>query len=393
MNSTQYEEYNNKIEQIDDPVKLQEEFAKRADEIADKSRYQTLASLVGGWGSIALFLLTGALTGWGLGVLLVVASIAGGGILASVTTGLLGRWRYGKYFRAIATQEKLIKLQNSKQLVSEKEKMRLEIKLSKDLNACVKKRLISRKEADWRLGTIKRPEILGQDTVLESKDRVRVEAQNFNQILDDFMLDTGRLMSSFAHEFDGRKGDRSPDQRFEGKLIVEAPRRGDDGVPLVDESGNPIITKCEFEVKSEKDYAKVLRGISENLKEKCENNMLAFPVTITARDIYDNPIQVDGEVASFEIGKANSSILLGDNNPLENLSKSILDNLPIAEDEDEDDLEFEQEDESDFEQVGNFEDIAVDLEEPSKIDLGEKTTQFDQHNKGASRREEPVQCR
>ena len=331
MNRAEYNAYDSKMANIVDPEKLKKELEINHQRIEKTSKYPTFASLVSGWGFLALFLLTGFLSGWTVGVLWVVATIAGAGIASSAIAGLIGHIKYRKYFRALKTQERLAKLQDDGSNHFDKVRLRLEKSLSQDLAYCVRKRMISRREADLRRQVL-RPVVLPEDALTQEQERIREESILLNQTMSNFKRDAEACYATNGNYegIDKLKDNISDDKHFEGKISVNAQERDEMGNPKVDGEGKPVMIGAEFNAYNDKDFALLLKGISQNLRNKLDSNVLPLPISIQVYDKDGNILDVSSDGSGvIIITNTDGEVIKGESNPLDIVADDILSKLPI----------------------------------------------------------------
>lgn len=331
MNRAEYNVYDSKMANINDPIQLKTELENSKQRIEKNSKYPTIASLGSGWGFLALFLLTGFLSGWTVGVLWVVATIAGVGIASSAIAGLIGHIKYRKYFRALKTQERLAKLQDDGSNHFDKLRLRLERSLSKDLAHCVKKRMISHREADLRRRVL-RPVVLSEDALANEQERIREEAATLNQTMMNFKAEAESRCAAEGSKAENNKlkDNISDVKHFEGIISVNAQERDEAGNPKVDEAGNPVMIGANFNAYSDKEFALLLKGISQNLKNKLDSNTLPLPISIQVCDKDGNALDISSDGSgAIVIKNTDGEVIKGESNPLDIVADSILSKLPI----------------------------------------------------------------
>lgn len=357
MRKAEFEKYNEKINALTDVNEIQNALAANEQKIRTQSKYPTAVSLCGGWGSLALFLLTGLLSGWTLGVLWVVASIAGAGIISSAVAGIVGHFKYHRYFRALKTQERLAKIMKGDQNYSDALRMRLENRLNKDLAYCRRKRMISDREFEIRKNPL-RPVVVNDGVLPQTVDEIKEEAERCNATMRDFKCNVEEMLTSDAGKFDSHKDNMSEKGHFEGAVVVSANELNEDGTIKYDESNNPSILKTEFPAQSDKDLARLLEGISKNFKDKLASGSLPLPVTIEVLDKEGNAINMavenEEEMTKLVFGQLNRNLLEAEQTPLDIYAKNILEQLPKIDgaNKDEEQHEEEQVEQQDEEKEG-----------------------------------------
>lgn len=331
MNRAQYLAYDNKMQSITDPVELQAAMDANKANITQRSKYPTFASLGAGWGFVALFLLTGFLSGWTVGVLWVVATIASAGLASSVIAGIAGYLKYHKYFRALKTREKLAKLQKDGKNHFDKERMRLETRLNKDLAYCRRKRLISSREVEVLGNALPRPEVLPEDVVSAEREKIKAEAEALNHTMEGLQDDTLLAMADEREKCKVFDENISKGQHFEGVVEVSAQARDEDGKPKVNENGEPVLLGANFNALSDKDFALLLKGIATNLGQKYDSDALPLPITIQTMDRSGNMLDaLNNGTGTIIIDRANVEAILKDGSPLIQFADNIISQLPPA---------------------------------------------------------------
>lgn len=332
MNKAEFNAYNYKMEQLKhkDPKAFRAVMEQNGEDIKKKSHYPTFASLFSGWGFLALFLLTGFLSGWTVGVLWVVATIAGAGIMGSAIGGLVGHFKYHKYFRALKTRQRLEALQKDGKNHTDQYRLKLEQKLNKDLAYCRAKRLISDAECSYYGNVLTRPQVLADDAVARKKAEIADEARRMNEAMQTFGDDANLIISQKRVELNKASlGDNiEPDRHFVGAVQVRTQKRDAEGKPVVDENGQPAYNDNKFDANSDKDFALILDSISQKLKERMRECSVPFPVTIQCFNGKGELIDILAD-AKGEIVFINGDMLTSDKNPLESTARSIYDRLPF----------------------------------------------------------------
>lgn len=341
MDKAEFEKYNEKMSKITDVAKLQKAIIENEDDIRKKAKMPALASLGGGWGSLALLLLTGFLTGWTFGVFWIVAAIAGAGILASGVAGLAGYMKYRKYFRAIRTQKRLQQMLDEPENKNEKKRARLERSLNKDLDYCRRKCLISDAERNYRMNSFGRPVVRDSaEASALAEEEVRAEVLAHQQTMSTFADAVASQIAeeSFVAKYAPLKDNIDDRRPMNATILVKGCDFDEQGFIKCDEtSGEREYIEAQFLAESDKDCAKYLRGISQNIKNKLADNSLRLPISIQILDDEGNPkvITVDGaNLTELEFGDKNRVLLEAEDNFLDKLAESIeADLVPEVEEE------------------------------------------------------------
>lgn len=338
MKKSGFIEYDKEMSEINDPKELKARIEENSGKIQKKSKLPVAASLMGGWGSLALFLLTGFLSGWTVGVLWVVASIAGAGILSSAVAGFVGHLKYGRFFRAMRNREKLLKLKEDNKDHFDAQRMRLEKKLGKDLAYCVKKRMISHREQEYYASVLPRPTVLPQQEV-STPEEISAEAQMLNASMAAFKGDVEKSVTQYRVSQAGMTHEANVERtrHFEGDVILSTPERGTDGGPKQDPQGQPVYIESKFRAESDQDFAFVLKGVAEQLRVRARDGRMPFPITIEANDKDGHPIAIDtimprsGIEGKIVITREDMEMLLGSANPIDEFADELLSQLPERE--------------------------------------------------------------
>lgn len=292
MLKKEFERYNEKMNSLTSDADIRMAIAQNEDDIRKKSKYPTIASLGGGWGSLALLLATGFLSGWTLGVLWVVATIAGAGIISSAVAGIVGHLKYRRYFRALKTQKELAKMMDGDKNYSDVRRARLEKQLNKDLAFCRKKRMISDRELNVR-STISRPIVTEEGSLEALAAEKAAEADKYNKTMANMSADV--IERCRSDEIEGLFGSRAENledgKRFEGSFVISSVEYDKELNPKRDDGGEIKKVEVKIEAQSDKDYAKNLYAISQNIKDKYKEHSLALPFTFKICDSAGNTVE------------------------------------------------------------------------------------------------------
>ncbi len=355
MNREKFDEHNEEMAKLKRQLP-QKEFDKvlgKCDsDIREKAKMPTVASFISGWGFLALFLLTGFLSGWTVGVLWVVATISGAGLLGSAIGGIAGHLKYRRYLRAMRTRNRLKRLRDDGKNHFDQERLRLEKSLNRDLAFCRKKRMISDTELQEYANVLPRPVVLANDVVKNKQEEIAAEADKMNRAMTSLQTDVDMLFSERNADMSQTLDENiDPSRHFEGSIKIGAQKRDAAGelVEKDTDTHEPDIIESSFAARSDKEFAVALECISQRLRERYIDGVLPFPVTIECFDKDGTPISIvaDGD---GRIVLENGALLTSENNPLEAVANAIYGSLPTHEprklvDYGEQDIEQEQENE------------------------------------------------
>lgn len=331
----EFEKYNADVNAITDVNKLQKNFNENAELIRQKSKMPVLASVGGGWGALALLLLTGFMSGWTLGVLWFVATIAGAGIIASAVAGFVGYLKYRKYFRAVRTQKRLEKLLHDNQNYDDRLRMRLEKRMNKDLAYCRKKRMISDRELYARSHFMEVPQVDGR-VAERSQEEIADEAERYNSTMENMQADVTTRHSALEPTLENRQDNFNQGCHSVQKIVIKSNKFDERGNIVLDETNRAVEYRVEFNSISEKETALYMSAISQVFKEKIASSSLPFPIVVEICGADGQPINmaVGGAQelgARFVFDYRDIVQLTSDSNPLDNFANSIVERLPVDE--------------------------------------------------------------
>lgn len=335
MFKKKFEEYEKKMNAIEDPVALKKAMQANEAELSRKAKLPIYGGVSGSAASIALFVLTGILSGWTVGVLWVVATIMGAGVLASVTGAAVARHKYSVFKRAMRNRAKLQAMQEAGRDHDAVERAKTEQRLNKDLSWLQRKRVISTRERNVYGSSIGDAAAAGGGVYEAQVERMQQQAAAYNAAMDNLASDIRETIeaqrASDEAAWDQRADNISPDATFAGFVRISSQSRNTvTGEPCVDAEGKPVFDKyAQIGANSDKEIAAVLLGISATLKRNIERGVMPFPIKIEAAGLGDVMVDAWGE-DGLVITNPNGTILREGGNQLETLASEIFSRLPIC---------------------------------------------------------------
>ena len=336
MNRKKYEAYEEQMNSITDPEALKRAMQTNEYELRRKAVRPIWGGFSGSVASIMLFILTGILSGWTVGVLWVVGSIMGAGILGSCVTAAVARRKYGVFTRAMRNRDKLKAMIEDGKDHTAFERARVEHRLQSDLKWLQKHRLISTREQEI-YSSVMRPVIARGGTESDARrEEIRNHAMACNHTMENIATEVRDLINTeVANNSDkwNSKGDNIDSSRtFEGYLKISNQSRNTvTGEGKTDSEGKPLFDQqVRLSANSDKDLALLLIGLSNSLKQHSADKNLSFPLKIEAFGYGGVEITEWGE-GGLVLTSPRGTILTEGENVLEQLAKEIFDKLPEAE--------------------------------------------------------------
>lgn len=333
MRRKEFIEYERKMNSITDDEALKKAMQENEFKLKSKAKLPIYGGLSGSLASIALFLLTGILSGWTVGVLWVVATIMGAGVLASTASAIVARHKYAVFNRAMRTRKKILEINQDGRDYTAMERANLECRLRKDLQYLNKKRLISTREKDI-YGQVMRPIIARGGSERDVRlAEIQAQAETYNMTMDHFASDVREVMAKDVEanedRLDAKEDNIDKDTTFDGSIKISSQSRNTiTGAPLVDSEGNPVFDKyAQFNATSDKEVVMMLRGISQVLKQRSNKNAMPYPIKIEAKGFGDIVISSWG-ADGLVINGPEGTILCDGGNGFDNLAKDIFSKLP-----------------------------------------------------------------